>query len=175
MLHNPDNVLPAVDVHIRVAEIFSVQSRIVCRQKFGIIRYDRAVEVVIAVSLVDIVAHTRIENEINALIEKVFNMAVSKLGRIAHGIRGYRMLSKIVHITGAFIAYNRFKAKLRKESVPERKLLVKAERKGQTHSAYRTLRLLSGFKGKNAVVFIFIEIGNFVCFRLAAAFFAAVA
>ena len=41
---------------------------------------------IIAFSLVNIIAHAGIENEVNTLVEQTFNMSVSQFGRIADRI-----------------------------------------------------------------------------------------
>ena len=79
-------------------EIVIVKTWIIGKEKLRIIRNNRTVEVIIAFALINIIAHAGIENEVNALVKKIFNMPVSQLCRIAYRIGRNCMLSQIVHI-----------------------------------------------------------------------------
>ena len=169
------NVLSDVEVKVRVNEVIIVEPRIVSQKKLRIIGYYRTVEVVVASAFVQIIAHTRIEYEVNALIEKIFDMSVSELCRIAYRIRRDSVLTEIIHITGAFIGNDCSEAKRSKQHMPERKLFIEAESERESHNSAVTLRLMSLYCVEYAVILEFVEIRNGVPVRDAAALFTAVA
>ena len=92
---------------------------------------------VVGVALVQIVAHAGVEDEVHALVQQVFDVAVSQLRRIAHRIRWDRMLSQVVHLTGALVGENCLKAQLIEQSVPEGHLLVEAQSQRQAYLSSR--------------------------------------
>ena len=120
LCHDLDNVLPDVEVELGVQEVLVRETVIVCEQKLGIVGNYRTIEVIVAVALVYIVAHAGIENEVYALIEQILDMSVSKLCRIAYGIRGNGVLSEIVHIARAFVRDNGAESERGEQGVPER-------------------------------------------------------
>ena len=173
--HDLYDVLPDIQVKIRVYEVITVEPRVVCDEELGIVGNNRAVEVVVAFALVYIVAHAGVEYEIHALVEEILDMSVSELCGIADRIRRNGVLSEIVHITGALIGNNRPESQCGKEHMPEGQLLVEAQCKGKSHSAAVTLWLMRLYGIEYTVILEFIEIGDGVPVGHAAALFAAVA
>ena len=175
IFHYLYNVLSDVEVHIRMNEIFIVEARIISEQKLGIVCNDRAVEVVIAFSLVEVIAHAGIENEVCTFVEQILDVTVCKLCGVANSIRRDSMLTEVVHITRAFVTENGLETKLGKESMPERHLLIEAERERKTYLSDGARRLSGLFEGYYAVILVLIEVRHVVFLSLAAAFFTAVA
>ena len=80
-----------------------VQSFVVGKQQFRIVGNDRTVEVIVRVALIQVVAHTGIEDEIHLLIQQTLNVSVHQLCRVANRIRWNGALSLLVGFPGAFL------------------------------------------------------------------------
>ena len=172
--HYSYNVLFDIEVEIRVNEVLVIESCIVSEEKLRIISDYRAVEVVIASALVDIVAHAGVENEVYALIEKILDMSVRELCRVAYCIRRDSVLTEIIHTSGAFIGGHNSEAEACKEHMPEWELLIEAECERKSDNATVSSWLVSFYSIDDTVVLIFIEVRYLVLNRVSAALFAAV-
>ena len=93
------DVLSDIQVKVGMHEIIIVELRIVGFEELRIIGDYRTVEMVVAAALVKIVTHAGVEYEIRSLVEKILDMSVSELCGVAYRIRGYGMLSEVVHIS----------------------------------------------------------------------------
>ena len=156
-------------------EVLLAEAGVVPEQELGVVRDNGAVEVVIRVALVDVVAHAGVEDEVDALVEEVLDVSVGELRGVAHRIGGYRMLSEVVHLARALAAEHDLEAELGEERVPEGHLLVEAESERQSDLCYRADGLTRLFEREDTAVFVLDEVGNIVLFRLSAALFTAVA
>ena len=169
------DVLSDVEIEVRVNEVLIIKARIVCEEKLRIIRYHRTIEVIVAVAFVKVIAHTRIEYEVNALVEEVLDMTVSELCRIANRIRRDSVLSEVVHITGAFIGDDRSESESCEQHMPERELLIESKSERKSDNTAVTLRLV-GLDGiEYAVVLELVEVRDSVPVYYSAALFAAIA
>ena len=167
-----------VEIHIRRDEIALCELHIVCAQELGVIRDDRAVEVVVIFALVNIIAHARPEDEINTLFKQILNMPVCQLCRIADRIRGDGVLSLVIHIAVAFMRELHREAELCKKLRPEGHLLIEGECQRQSDRCNRPLLLrqlcIALLLCENEVIFIIVERGGRGRLRFARAFFTAV-
>ena len=78
--------------------------------------------------LVQIVALAGEENEIDALVQKAFDVPVRKLGGIADGVAGDGVLPPEIQAAGGLLAQNDFEAARLEKARPQRELFVIAER-----------------------------------------------
>ena len=124
-----------VQIEIRHDEIFVVQPFVVRLQKFRIVRHDGAVVMVDRIVLVQIVALAGEENEIDALVQKAFDVPVRKLGGIADGVAGDGVLPPEIQAAGGLLAQNDFEAARLEKARPQRELFVVAERERKPHPA----------------------------------------
>jgi hypothetical protein len=76
------------DVAIRVHDLVGEKMGIIAIEKLRIVGDDWAIEMVIALLFVEVVAFGRIENEIQLLLSRARQMAVHEFGGIADRIRG---------------------------------------------------------------------------------------
>ena len=136
LAHYLGKMLFKIYVNVRMHEIVVVKLVNVGFKQFGIVRHNGTVIVIVALTLVDIVAFAGVENEIRAPLQKAEDVSVGKLRGIAYRVRGNGVLTLIVDVTGAFLADHHLKAKFGENLVPERQLLVKSQTKGKSHLCF---------------------------------------
>ena len=82
-------ILGPVDAHIVIDELRVLQAApAVAGQHLRIIGHHRAVVVVLAQTLVDVIGHAGVENGVHAQLGQKFNVAVGQLRREAGGVAG---------------------------------------------------------------------------------------
>ena len=145
-------------IDIRIDEIVVAQLGNVCAKQLGVIRHDRAIIVVVAVTLVNIVAFARVENEVHAFFEQVEHMSVDELCRVANGVGRYRVLTVDKRLARGLVGNHRAEAELVKYRVEERQLLVEIKAKRYPH---RSFRVFDGVfnSAKQGFIFVCEQIG----------------
>ena len=122
--HLADEVLRAVDAHVIVDELFAFQLRAVAGQNLRIVRDHRAVVVVIAQPLVEVVGQAGVEDGVQLHLAQSLDVAVAEFGREAGRIAGDGGLTGQIQPAAGHRAGVNGKAELGPEGVPERQHLI---------------------------------------------------
>ena len=128
-------VVGPVDTHVVVNELGVFQAVAVACQHLRVIGHHRAVVVILAQTLVDVVGHAGVENGIHSQLGQKFNVAVGQLRREAGGVAGDAPLPFQIQLPAGHGAVDHLEAQLREEGVPEGVQLPEVQAQGQTDPA----------------------------------------
>ncbi len=128
----------AVDADIVVNKALSSQLGAACRNHLGVIGHHRAVVAVVALALVDIIAHAGVENGVDIRLGgQGVDVPVHQLGGVAHRVAGNGALPGKVELAGAARAGHHLKAQGGEQAVPEGQGLEEIQAHGQAQLAAR--------------------------------------
>ena len=124
-------IVGPLDAHIVINEFRVLQTVAVARQNLRVVGHHRAVVVVLAQTLVDVVGHAGVENGVQPQLGQKFNVAVGQLRREAGGVAGDAPLPLQIQLSTGHGAVDHLEAQLREERVPEGLQLPEVQAKGQ--------------------------------------------
>ena len=124
-------IMGPVDTHIVINEFRVLQTVAVARQNLRVVGHHRAVVVVLAQTLVDVVGHAGVENGVHAQLGQKFNVAVGQLRREAGGVAGDAPLPLQIQLSTGHGAVDHLKAKFREKCVPEGIQFPEVQTQGQ--------------------------------------------
>ena len=119
LLHFSGEIFPSVQAHIVVNKFRFAQGLDIGVQYLGIIGHHRAVIVVIALVLIEIIAHAGVKNGVRLSLQQGLDVAMDQLCRVAYRIGGNGMLAPEIQLPVGIRGMEHPEAQLRKESVPE--------------------------------------------------------
>ena len=125
-------VVGPVDTHVVVNELGVFQAVAVACQHLRVIGHHRAVIVILAQALVNIIGHAGVENGVHAQLGQKFNVAVGQLRRKAGGVAGDAPLPLQIQLSTGHGAVDHLKAKFREKCVPEGIQFPEVQTQGQT-------------------------------------------
>ena len=109
-------------------------------QQLGVVGDDGTVVEVVALILVDIIGQTGVEDRVDALFKKRFDMAVHELGGVTYRVRRDGELSLPVQLARREAGADDLKAQTGEYRVPQRIELIHAQRHRQTDLVSAFLR-----------------------------------
>ena len=144
---NHELMVGKVEVRVHVTHVILAQLRHVGADDERIVGHDRAVVVVVRVGHeVLLVAHARVEDGLDALVEQPLDMAVHQLGRVADVFGGDGFDAGLEQLVGAAAGDHHLEAQRGEQREPERVVLVHVE--GARDADFATG---GGLVGKSAV------------------------
>ena len=128
-------VLGPVEAHIVVDELDILDFRAVSGNDLRVVGHHRAVVVVLAQALVDVVGHAGVEDGVQSQLGEELDVAVGQLGREAGSVAGDGPLPFQIQIPAGEGAVIDREAQLREESVPEGQQLPHIQTQGDADLA----------------------------------------
>ena len=151
-----------VRVYVRRDEVAFIQPLVVRAQKFGVVRHDGAVVMVIRIAFVEVVAFAGEEDKIDALVEQAFDVPVREFCGVADGIARDGVLPFEIELPRRLFAQYDVEAAFLEEPRPQRELFVEPERERQSDLAARRFFALCGgrrLRGRQqAPVFVGVDV-----------------
>ena len=132
-------ILGAVKAKVGVEEPGLFQVGYVGGQQFGVVSYHRAVVVVVADALVEVIGHTGVEDGVYPLLRQGHYMAVEQLGGVAHRVRGDGALSLEVELPAGLRGEDHLEVEAGEQFEPEGQILIHIQAEGDADPAPGTV------------------------------------
>ena len=145
------------EVRVQVADLF--QSRDVGGQQLRVVGHHRAVVVVVADALVEIIGHTGVEDGVYPLLRQGHYMAVEQLGGVAHRVRGDGALSLEVELPAGLRGEDHLEVEAGEQFEPEGQILIHIQAEGDADPAPGTVPAALAVEGAELCVFIPHQVG----------------
>ena len=149
-----------VEVRAHVAHAFLAQFGHVRADDHRIVGHDRAVVVVVGVgNEVLLIAHARVEDRLDALVEQPLDVAVHEFGRVADVFGGDRFDAGFEQFVRAAAGDHHLEAERGEQREPERVVLVHVEHAWNADFAAGGLLVGQTTVGEATLVFVVVQVG----------------